>query len=326
MKLLQTFLFLLAATAFLQAQVSNGLVAKYSFDNGNADDEVGVVDGTVNNAVLDEDRFGNMNKSYRFDGQGSNGHILLSDPIISLTTDFTITHWFYVNAVGSEFQYTLQSRKNVAGAEQGGVDFLIPDASKVFVTFRRESAGQLISVMDLESGIQLQKWSMLSLKRSGNIVTLKLDDVLVDSDTLTSGLFQTPQIWSMGSSYRANNDIARELDGNIDDVQFFNRALTDAEETLVFNAANPTLSILTPPQLHVLGRLFPNPVNTRLQLHLDNSAVAQIRIFNSLGQLVQERETNDIVTELDFSAFRAGLYSVEIFQDGKCQVERIIKQ
>jgi hypothetical protein len=51
-----------------QNSVSNGLVAHYPF-NGNANDESGNGNhGTVHGAKLTQDRFGNPNSAYYFDG------------------------------------------------------------------------------------------------------------------------------------------------------------------------------------------------------------------------------------------------------------------
>lgn len=326
MKHLFILLLFAAVPALLEAQVTNGLVAKYSFDNGNANADVGTLNGLVTNATLDADRFGNANKSYRFSGPGSGGHILLADSILSLNSDFTITHWFYVDSIGSEFQYTLQSRQDTTGSEQGGLDFMIEDTSRMSLTFRR--ASPFVDIMNLRAPIRVQQWTMISIKRAGQIVSVKANDVLVATDTLPlNESFQTPLIWSMGSIYRPFPPlIARELSGNVDDVQFFNRALSDTEETSVYNAANPTLSILSAPAQATLGRLFPNPVNTRLQLQLNKNTTARVHIFNSLGQLIQEEILNDLLTELDFSSFSAGLYTVVIFQDGKRQVGQVLKQ
>jgi hypothetical protein len=62
------FAFLLFAllAQHLQAQV-NGPVAKYSFDNGNANDEVGSIDGVTHGVSLAPDRHNNANKAYAFD-------------------------------------------------------------------------------------------------------------------------------------------------------------------------------------------------------------------------------------------------------------------
>ncbi|HIE79014.1 MAG TPA: hypothetical protein EYP92_09485, partial [Candidatus Thioglobus sp.] len=52
----------------LSAIAENGLVAYYPF-NGNANDESGNgIDGIVSGATLTEDRFGNINNAYKFDG------------------------------------------------------------------------------------------------------------------------------------------------------------------------------------------------------------------------------------------------------------------
>ncbi len=48
--------------------INDGLVACYPF-NGNADDESGNGNhGTVYSAILTDDRFGNMNSAYSFNG------------------------------------------------------------------------------------------------------------------------------------------------------------------------------------------------------------------------------------------------------------------
>lgn len=56
--------------AFLYAQVNlnNGLIAYYPFD-GNANDISGSnINGSVNNAILTTDRFGQVNNAYLFNG------------------------------------------------------------------------------------------------------------------------------------------------------------------------------------------------------------------------------------------------------------------
>ena len=57
---------LILTTTISQGQVTNGLVAKYSFNNGSANDEVGNNNGSVSGAILTVDRFGNANKAYKF--------------------------------------------------------------------------------------------------------------------------------------------------------------------------------------------------------------------------------------------------------------------
>ncbi|WP_141699533.1 hypothetical protein [Candidatus Marithrix sp. Canyon 246] len=57
-----------ALSGNVSADLNDGLVAYYPF-NGNAEDESGNGNhGTVNGATLSEDRFGNQESAYSFDG------------------------------------------------------------------------------------------------------------------------------------------------------------------------------------------------------------------------------------------------------------------
>jgi hypothetical protein len=91
-KLLLLLAFLMV-NVVTQAQVTNGLVAKYSFNGGNANDEVGTNHGTVTGATLTADRFGNTGMAYSFDGQGD--YIDFTDaPEFQMGThDFSISLW-----------------------------------------------------------------------------------------------------------------------------------------------------------------------------------------------------------------------------------------
>ncbi|MFM9911884.1 MAG: hypothetical protein ACKVOW_21370 [Chitinophagaceae bacterium] len=64
MKKLYYFLLLVYAGYGLAAQTP---VAYYPF-NGNANDAIGIVNGTVSGAILATDRFGNASTAFRFDG------------------------------------------------------------------------------------------------------------------------------------------------------------------------------------------------------------------------------------------------------------------
>lgn len=81
------FLFIGAA----QAGLNDGLVAYYPF-NGNANDESGSgKNGTVYGATLTQDRFGNANSAYNFNGTDN----FIETPPVGLQTgdSFTVSLW-----------------------------------------------------------------------------------------------------------------------------------------------------------------------------------------------------------------------------------------
>ena len=80
------------------ADLNDGLVAYYPF-NGNAEDASGNGNnGTVNGATLTEDRLGNADSAYSFDG--NNDYIEVEDDhSLDLTNTFTISLWIKQTSV-----------------------------------------------------------------------------------------------------------------------------------------------------------------------------------------------------------------------------------
>ena len=77
----------------VQADLSDGLVAYYPF-NGKANDESGNGNhGTVNGATLAEDRFGNVDSAYNFDGV--NDYITISNNTIGHLSEGAISMFIY---------------------------------------------------------------------------------------------------------------------------------------------------------------------------------------------------------------------------------------
>ena len=86
---------LMATGRVALADLNNGLVAYYPFD-GNANDESGNGnDGTVNGATLTEDRFGNAESAYNFDGNNANIQSLIS---INLAQGMSYSAWVLVQS------------------------------------------------------------------------------------------------------------------------------------------------------------------------------------------------------------------------------------
>ena len=83
----------------LSGTLNNGLVAYYPF-NGNANDESGNGNnGNVNGAILTNDRNGNSNKAYAFDGVDDYISVPGSNSI-SIQTNFSSSVWIYMDGGG----------------------------------------------------------------------------------------------------------------------------------------------------------------------------------------------------------------------------------
>ena len=78
---------------------TNGLVGWWPF-NGNANDESGNGNnGIVNGATLTQDRFGNLNQAYSFDGSNDNINPLQNNLPLGISAR-TISIWFQRIGIG----------------------------------------------------------------------------------------------------------------------------------------------------------------------------------------------------------------------------------
>ena len=76
-------------------------------------------------------------------------------------------------------------------------------------------------------------------------------------------------------------------------------------------------------------QLFPNPTNgeVRVQLNEAQPNGVQLRLFNSVGQLIENRLLTNNQTDLDLSSLAAGVYWLQVdFPDGMQRHEKLIKQ
>lgn len=72
--------------------------------------------------------------------------------------------------------------------------------------------------------------------------------------------------------------------------------------------------------------VFPNPTRGIANLHLPNTSSAQfsVQIFDLSGRLVEALSIPGGVTQLDFSAFASGAYSVQLYEGYTRQAQFII--
>jgi hypothetical protein len=106
-----------------------------------------------------------------------------------------------------------------------------------------------------------------------------------------------------------------DFNGNVDDIGMWNRALTQAEITSLYNSSIPS-SIDTTDNSHNLC-LFPNPTNNQLTINYGNFtslAGYTLKIFNSIGQEIHSANINQQQEVLPLGTWGgAGNYQVVIY-------------
>ena len=232
----------------LPLSLQTGLAGYWPFC-GNANDESGNGNnGAVNGATLTADRFGNANNAYSFDG---NDWITLGDPDeLELSQDFTISCWFN-SATNGTFNTFLSkascNEPNIQGYVLGLQDFPTSGANPRVHFQSYPYMNDATPLLPGSNGIvSPNSWKNFSVVYNKTLQILKyyLDgneifsvnvSLIISNTTLQAfiGRHIHQNGGGCGSSY---------FNGKIDDVSIWNRALSAAEITALYNIGNPTYS------------------------------------------------------------------------------------
>ena len=243
------FLLLFGAVSLVaHAQVpdyvpTEGLVAWYPF-NGNANDESGNGnDGVETNIVLTTDRF-EEDAAFAFNGINSHIRIEHSDEL-NLLGDFTISIWFLdTNPPPTSNNHTLIAKRDDGGMccspevpwhcalnyQQNGTDYQKP-------LFAAASGGSYtFSQADFE--IFLNEWQHLVLTYSEDTLKMHLDGSNIHSNHVNpANRGSNSDDMLIGMPNREEG--AEVMEGKIDDIGIWSRALTEEEILALYNAPAP---------------------------------------------------------------------------------------
>ena len=242
------FLILMSCMGFSQSVPSyvptNGLVGWWGF-NGNAQDGSGNGNhGTVNGATLTTDRFGNQNGAYDFDGiddyvgtnaTGPGGRTSRSYSFwIKTSSSLIQTPIDYYGQTGSAFQAILNSPcpgiglDGAFGVVTRGSSYLINDDWHHCVLVFDSLNDVTISDVDMYIDGILQT-SIICSAANPNLVVNTIDPVSFVFGKTTSNV--------------------RYVNGKLDDIGIWNRALTPQEITNLYNSQLPAQTSLCLPTI-----------------------------------------------------------------------------
>ena len=223
--LLTLIAFILGLSAFSQIPndvPQNGLVGWWPF-NGNANDESGNGNnGTVNGATLTADRFSNLNSSYSF----SNSSIICANSNIP-DNIFSLSVWVYKNLSFGDIEYIcLGSPSNTRWGT-------ISNSSYTTLNYGRGCSGSGGS--SINSMVDLNNWAHIVYVSQG---------VGLNTDIFINGNFAGSSVNNNTGGCSTNNlyfgvdifSIPEYIDGKLDDIGIWNRALTDCEIQDLYHA------------------------------------------------------------------------------------------
>ena len=206
---------------------TNGLVGYWPF-NGNANDESGNGNnGTVNGATLTTDRNGVANNAYEFNSSSNNS---ISIGSVNLLNDFTINAWYKLNSIGG-----WQNIISKYGAN-GGYALIFDNLGALYAHTNQGTApGDACSSNYIEN---TNIWHMATLRLSQGVLKFFIDGIEQGSCTSMNNSSPDSSITYFG---RQSAGTSENLNGKLDDIGIWNRALTQAEVTALYNQTPVTV-------------------------------------------------------------------------------------
>ena len=283
--LLLTSLTLLFATA-AQAQVpsyvpTNGLVGYWPF-NGNANDESGNGNnGTVNGATLAVDRFGDLNKAYSFDGLDD--FIYVSSAFYDISINHSVNMWISIADLNNVAQYLWNTSPHPGeafvynwGAIDNNVTYCLGDGTN----------GQWTITCGVENDFlsnNQNEWHLYSMIYENGNWSIYVDGQL--SSTYASSNLPNG-IYSIYFGDIAFTDYHETINGSLDDIGIWNRALSADEVLSLYNGCNiAPLAVsgnVTPTQFTQETYSYPNTAGSTYTWTVTNGVIVSGQGTNSI--------------------------------------------
>lgn len=286
---------------------TNGLIGYYPF-TGNANDQAATAsNGTVSGATLVADRFGNQSSAYSFDGVSD----YISIPATKyLVNTYTYSFWLKVASSSSSAQYIMSiGSPAISGAE--GYAAGIGGNKGIYYGSYSVNGSNLGKSMS--SPPVLDQWYHVCITRSSSQFSLYIDGKIVDS-TSTGG--SNPQYGTGSYAFLVGTRFNKTyyLDGSLDDLRIYNRAVSATEAKALYNETNTNSN----PRVYVNSiKIYPNPTTDKITI--DNGDFAKyseytVKILNSTGVEVYSSSVNQKQFIVDFSKFgsTSGIYFVHV--------------
>ncbi|MBP6730893.1 MAG: T9SS type A sorting domain-containing protein [Chitinophagales bacterium] len=303
MKNILLFVFLMgSASGYTQ-----GLYAFYPF-NGNARDTSGNGHHATlhGNPALTNDRFGNPNSAYLFDGQ---------DDYIEMPEAFdfkprTISLWFKAMA------FTVEGvifSSDYSGTQNADSKFVVNESDGLYTLNLK--IGNISN--NYVQPLGLNQWYHAAIVYSDTAIKYYVNGDLVGSyNNLANAHSNNGVAYATVGRHRTPINF---FHGVIDDVKINDVALTEAE-------INETFTGIASLKEEFAFSCFPNPASDRFQLETEVPVTASI--FNAQGQLVLSNEVNNKIAVIDVSGLAKGVYFLQAQEKQSARMVRrvIIKQ
>jgi hypothetical protein len=299
------------------AQLNVGLKAHWIFSGGSADVSGNGHDGTVVGTVVPgPDRAGNPSCALAFPGDSSHIEVAFhSDFNIAPTGAFTLSLWYQGGspAVG-DMEWIFRKRNTPGFYHSWNYGLALYDLNRgLYMGGDDQSLWS-----NVIPNIPDPTWHNLVGVYSNGIHELWLDNVLQASDSnQTLFLSQSDQGLSIGETFM----------GLVDDIRFYDRALTVPEVGLLF--AEPAACATAVEEQEAFSiSIAPNPASDVITIRATQALPINMRVIqltDATGRLVRLVSTRANGGELNVRDLPKGLYFLRIGSGAGAIVKKVVK-
>jgi hypothetical protein len=295
---------------------SEGLVGWWPF-NGNADDESDYTnDGTVYGATLTQDREGNPNAAYNFNGM-SNYIEVNDDNTLDFIDNYSLSGWYRTTNQYQPLQVVLGKGNNYGGT---GYQLMVNGLSTIQFGFNNGYPGNSPEVINggantIPTEDLLNGWHHIVGTYDGVVAKLYIDGELVGEtyEVFELSISEEPLLFG-----KETHSILRFFNGDLDDIGMWNRALTREEIGKMFISIPTTTTDVndtsSPTDFGGKIECYPNPTTDVINVDLsglNDYSGQKLRIMNLSGQIVYEENVNQSKVVIDVkSLLSSGIYVI----------------
>ncbi len=333
---------------------TNGLQCWWPFSGNANDGSTNGYNGTVNGATLTTDRFGNNNTAYDFDGV-NNSIIIPNINSIMFNNNFTISVWSVFNNFLNSDPYIIGAKNDYLSLHGNGNGYPSQFTNKIM--FYTQYAGSNLQpayttnlntnpVFPILNQVQILNWQHIVIVKEIDSISYYLNNILEKKVYYPNQTIINGDSLYIGKGYPNSSSTSSALNGSVDDIGIWNRALTQQEITDLYNGnicyqtitvtdtllINMGITGFNPVTYNNTIKIFPNPTNDHITI--DNGNIAnltgyQIKITNSLSQQVFQSNITQQQFYVDLSTWTGnGIYFVHIIdgQGNTIDIKKIVLQ
>jgi len=304
-------------------------VAQYFFSGNAADSSGNGLNGTVYGATLTQDRFGNPNSAYAFDG--IDDYILVNHNSLlnfDVNDDFSISLWFKASATqnlnyssneliskwvdnptaGTNQSYPYVFRLKNQSASANNERLTVARFDRSCQNFPQQHSTSLL--LD-------DMYHHAVFVKDGTSLKLYIDNVL-ESSLVDNTSCSTINNNDLYIGRRGGTTNAAFFTGEIDDIQIFNCALDSVSVSNLFNNTSISLEEQTAIGFDEYS-LYPNPFTEQTTLSIDSKNLIEgsIQVYNSQGKLIISETIKNNKAVINRAQMASGLYFYNITSNQK---------